>query len=112
MSTEGLPLKGVRVIDLSTIVIDPLASLTLAGLGAEVVKVEALEGDNVRQAGASRHDDMGHVFLHGNRGKKSVALNLKQASARKALIAMLREADVFLTNVRPAAMKRLGLGPQ
>jgi crotonobetainyl-CoA:carnitine CoA-transferase CaiB-like acyl-CoA transferase len=93
-------------------VLGPLASLTLAGLGAEVVKVEALEGDNVRQAGASRHDDMGHVFLHGNRGKKSVALNLKQASAREALIAMLREADVFLTNVRPAAMKRLGLDPQ
>jgi len=111
MQAAALPLQGVKVIDLTTIVLGPLASLTLAGLGAEVVKIEAPEGDNVRSAGAMKHEDMGHVFLHGNRGKKSVVLDLKQPPAREALLALLAQADVFLCNVRPAAMQRLGLGP-
>ncbi|MDM0030097.1 CaiB/BaiF CoA transferase family protein [Variovorax saccharolyticus] len=105
----ALPLSGVRIIDLSTVVLGPLATLTLAGLGAEVVKIEAPEGDNVRSAGVMRNEGMGHVFLHGNRGKQSVALDLKQASARDVLIELLGTADVFVTNVRPAALKRLGL---
>jgi crotonobetainyl-CoA:carnitine CoA-transferase CaiB-like acyl-CoA transferase len=107
-----LPLTGVKIVDLTSIVLGPLATLTLAGLGAEVIKVEAPEGDNVRNAGAMHHEGMGHVFLHGNRGKKSLVLDLKQASAREALLALLREADVFISNVRPAAMKRLGLGTE
>lgn len=107
---QELPLAGIRVIDLTSIVLGPLASLTLAGLGAEVIKVEAPEGDNVRNAGCMRHDGMGHVFLHGNRGKKSVVLDLKNPDAREALLALLEGADVFISNVRPAAMKRLGLG--
>jgi crotonobetainyl-CoA:carnitine CoA-transferase CaiB-like acyl-CoA transferase len=107
---NDLPLSGIRIVDLTTIVLGPLASLTLAGLGAEVIKIEAPEGDNVRNAGCMRHEDMGHVFLHGNRGKKSVVLDLKQAEAREALLRLLATADVFLCNVRPAAMERLGLG--
>lgn len=106
------PLAGVRIVDLSSIVLGPLATLTLAGMGAEVIKVEAPEGDNVRLAGSARHDDMGHVFLHGNRGKQSVVLNLKKQAARDALLRLLADADVFLCNVRPAAMRRLGLGPE
>jgi crotonobetainyl-CoA:carnitine CoA-transferase CaiB-like acyl-CoA transferase len=58
------------------------------------------------------HDAMGHVFLHGNRGKKSVVLDLKQEAAREALLRLLAQADVFVCNVRPAAMRRLGLGPE
>src|SRR5206468_2930278 len=54
----------------------------------------------------------GHVFLHGNRGKQSVVLDLKQPPAREALLALVAHADVFLCNVRPAAMRRLGLGPE
>ena len=108
-NTTG-PLAGVRVIDLTTIVLGPLATLTLAELGAEIIKIEAPEGDNVRYAGVMRNPGMGHVFLHGNRGKKSVVLDLKKASAREALLELVLNADVFLSNVRPAAMKRLGLG--
>src|SRR5690349_18117490 len=111
-TSNELPLAGIRIIDLTSIVLGPLASLTLAGLGAEVIKVEAPEGDNVRNAGCMRHDEMGHVFLHGNRGKKSVVLDLKQPEAREALLALLAGADVFISNVRPAAMKRLGLGAE
>jgi crotonobetainyl-CoA:carnitine CoA-transferase CaiB-like acyl-CoA transferase len=103
------PLAGVRVLDLTSIVLGPLATLTLASLGAEVIKIEAPEGDNVRNAGVMQHPGMGHVFLHGNRGKKSLVLDLKQAAAREVLKRLAADADVFLSNVRPAAMKRLGL---
>ncbi|MDB5998792.1 MAG: L-carnitine dehydratase/bile acid-inducible protein, partial [Rhizobacter sp.] len=106
------PLAGVRIVDLTSIVLGPLATLTLAGLGAEVIKVEAPEGDNVRNAGVMKNPGMGHVFLHGNRGKKSIVLDLKKASAREALLRLLTDADVFISNVRPAAMKRLGLGSE
>src|SRR4051794_5090215 len=109
MTAAHLPLHGVRIVDLTSIVLGPLASLTLAGMGAEVIKVEAPEGDNVRSAGSMLHEDMGHVFLHGNRGKKSLVLDLKQPPARAALLQLLQTADVFISNVRPAAMKRLGL---
>lgn len=105
------PLFGVRIVDLTSIVLGPLATLTLAGMGAEVIKVEASDGDNVRLAGSAMHDDMGHVFLHGNRGKRSVVLHLKHQAARDALLRLIAQADVFLCNVRPAAMRRLGLGP-
>jgi crotonobetainyl-CoA:carnitine CoA-transferase CaiB-like acyl-CoA transferase len=106
------PLAGVKIIDLTSIVLGPLATLTLAGLGAEIIKIEATEGDNVRLAGSALHDDMGHVFLHGNRGKQSVVLHLKKPAARDALLRLVADADVFLCNVRPAAMRRLGLGPE
>ncbi|CAG9249354.1 CaiB/BaiF CoA transferase family protein [Paraburkholderia caribensis] len=108
---DSQPLDGVRIVDLTSIVLGPLATLTLAGMGAEVIKIEASEGDNVRLAGSALHDDMGHVFLHGNRGKRSVVLNLKHHAARDALLRLIGQADVFLCNVRPAAMRRLGLGP-
>ncbi len=105
------PLAGVRIVDLTSIVLGPLATLTLAGLGAEVIKVEAPEGDNVRNAGVALQPDMGHVYLHGNRGKKSVVLDLKKPAACRVLLRLLEGADVFVSNVRPAAMKRLGLDP-
>jgi hypothetical protein len=104
------PLAGVKVVDLTTIVLGPLATLTLASLGADVIKVEAPDGDNVRDAGVAMTDGMGHVFLHGNRGKKSIVLDLKKPAAREVLTSLLAQADVFVCNVRPAAMKRLGLG--
>jgi crotonobetainyl-CoA:carnitine CoA-transferase CaiB-like acyl-CoA transferase len=115
--TRHGPLAGVRILDLSSIVLGPLATLTLAGLGAEVIKIEAPEGDNVREAGSMRvdahgheHDKMGHVFMHNNQGKQSVVLDLKQPAAREALLRLARDADVLLSNIRPAAMDRLGLG--
>ena len=105
------PLAGVRILDLSSIVLGPLATLPLAGLGADVIKIEAPEGDNVREAGVMRHEGggMGHVFMHNNRGKRSLVLDLKQPAARAVLLRLAQDADVLLSNIRPAAMKRLGL---
>jgi len=110
--TRTGPLAGIRIVDLTSIVLGPLATLTLASLGADVIKVEAPEGDNVRNAGVASNDGMGHVYLHGNRGKRSIVLDLKKAAAREALSTLLAQADVFICNVRPAAMKRLGLGQE
>jgi len=103
------PLAGVKILDLTSIVLGPLATLTLAGLGAEVVKIEAPGGDNVRNAGTMKHEGMGHVFIHNNRGKQSLVLDLKHPEAREAVLRLVADFDVFLSNVRPAAMKRLGL---
>jgi crotonobetainyl-CoA:carnitine CoA-transferase CaiB-like acyl-CoA transferase len=103
------PLAGVRILDLTSVVMGPFATQILAGLGAEVIKIESPEGDNMRHVGPMRHAGMGHIFLHANRGKKSVVLDLKQSSAREALLRMVSGADVLTSNVRPAAMRRLGL---
>ena len=68
-STAG-PLAGVRILDLTTVIMGPFATQILAGLGAEVTKVEPPEGDNMRHVGPMRHAGMGHIFLHANAGKR------------------------------------------
>ena len=76
------PLTGVRVIDLTSVVLGPYATQMLGDLGADVVKVEAPEGDTTRYTGPRRHDDMASLFMGINRNKRSIALDLKQAAAR------------------------------
>lgn len=109
-----IPLKplldGIRVIDMTSVLMGPFASQSLGEMGADVIKVEAPQGDLVRQIGPGRHADMGPVFLNANRHKRSVVLDLKQPAGLAALQALLRDADVLMYNVRPAAMERLGLG--
>ena len=106
--TKPGPLAGIKVIDLTTVVLGPLATQILGDLGAEVIKIEAPEGDIMRYAGPARHREMGHVFLNLNRNKRSLCLDLKRGEAADILLALVRQSDVFMHNMRPQAMTRLG----
>ena len=87
----------------------PFATQILADMGADVVKVESPEGDVLRNIAPMKHPGMGHIFLHHNRNKRSIVLDLKQAAGRAALLLLARDADVLIYNVRPQAMARLKL---
>ena len=104
------PLAGTTVIDLTTVVMGPYATQILGDLGAQVIKIEAPGGDNVRHVGPMRNHGMGHMFMHLNRNKKSVVLDLKQPAGREALLRIAAKADVLIYNIRPQAMQRLRLG--
>jgi crotonobetainyl-CoA:carnitine CoA-transferase CaiB-like acyl-CoA transferase len=106
----ALPLDGVRVVDLTTVLMGPFATQTLGDYGADVIKVESPDGDPVRAIGPARSPDMGAIFLHANRNKRSVVLDLKKARGRDAFLNLASTADVLAYNVRPQAMERLGLG--
>jgi len=103
------PLAGVRILDLTTVILGPFATQILAGLGAEVIKVESPEGDDMRHVVPMRSPGMGHIYLHLNRGKKSLVLDLKHPKAREALLRLVPGADVFISNIRPQALERLRL---
>lgn len=108
MSQAG-PLSGMRIIDLSSVVMGPYATQILGDLGADIIKVESPEGDTTRQAGTARHAGMGAVFLTLARNKRSIALDLKQPDAQAALARLVAGADALVHNMRPDATARLGL---
>ena len=107
-----LPLEGIRILDLSTVVLGPYASQILAEYGAEVIKIEAPEGDSTRRTGPSTEKGMGAIFLGVNRGKKSVVLDLKRPDRREALLRLAETADVLMHSIRPQKLAALGLDPQ
>lgn len=103
------PLEGVCVIDLSTVVAGPLVTRLMADFGADVIKVEPKAGDIMRWTGPGRHVGMGALFMHLNRGKRSIVLDLKIESDRETLLRLCVNADLLFHNIRPAAMRRLRL---
>jgi crotonobetainyl-CoA:carnitine CoA-transferase CaiB-like acyl-CoA transferase len=106
----GGPLEGVRVVDLTSVVVGPLATQILADHGAEVIKVESKAGDLVRvMNGKSVTPGMGAKFLHLNRNKRSIVLDLKHPAGHAALMRLIERSDVLIWNVRPPSMARLKL---
>src|SRR5688572_33195293 len=97
------PLAGVRILDLTTVVMGPFATQLLADLDAEVIKVEPPEGDNTRHLAPMRHAGMGAMFLHMNRNKRSLVLDLKQGAGREALLKLAARADVLVYKIGRAS---------
>jgi crotonobetainyl-CoA:carnitine CoA-transferase CaiB-like acyl-CoA transferase len=104
------PLAGIRVLDLTTVLLGPYASMLLGDMGADVIKIEAPEGDVMRLAGPHVTPGMGPVYLNGNRNKRAIALDLKAEAGKAALRRLIATADVFIHNMRPKAIQRLGFG--
>src|SRR5690606_8693581 len=103
------PLAGLRILDLSSVVMGPYATQILGDLGADVVKVEPPGGDNLRAVGPMRNPGMGHLYLHLNRNKRSIVLDLKTPAGREACLRLAESCDALIYNIRPQAMARLGL---
>lgn len=104
------PLAGIRILDLTSVLFGPYAAAILGDWGADVIKVESLAGDMWRYTGAFRNRGMSGQFMAVNRNKRSLALDLKHPDGKATLQRLIPTADVLLTNVRPAAMARLGFG--
>jgi crotonobetainyl-CoA:carnitine CoA-transferase CaiB-like acyl-CoA transferase len=110
MSGKGKgPLAGVRVLDLTSVLMGPYATQIFADLGADVIKVESPSGDTTRFIPPGPDASRGAMFLNVNRGKRSIVLDLKQGEARAALLKMAESADVFIHSMRSSAIGRLGL---
>jgi crotonobetainyl-CoA:carnitine CoA-transferase CaiB-like acyl-CoA transferase len=105
----GGPLSGIRVLDLTTVVMGPYACQLLGDHGADVIKVESPEGDVMRLSGPMKNPGMGHLYLSTNRSKRSIVVDLKAPKGRDLILKLAETADVLLYNIRPKAMARLGL---
>jgi crotonobetainyl-CoA:carnitine CoA-transferase CaiB-like acyl-CoA transferase len=118
--SEGVPaapgapaaLEGIRVVDLTTILMGPLGTRILGDLGADVIRLETLTGDSARNSQPARHPGMSGLALNLQRNKRSLALDLKTSAGRQAALAVVGTADVLVTNMRRPALERLGLGPE
>ncbi len=106
---SGGPMAGFRIVDLTTMISGPFATMMLGDQGADVIKVEALTGDYVR-AGAHRSGGLAASFLNNNRNKRSIAINLKNPEGRDILLRLAASADVFIQNFRPGVVERRGVG--
>ena len=106
------PLHGVRIIDLTAVLLGPFATQHLADMGADVIKVEPPGGDLLRASGGALGKDpgMGPIYMAANRNKRSLCLDLKAPEAVELLKGMVKTADIFIHNSRPQAIERLGLG--
>jgi len=103
------PLDGIKILDLTTVVMGPFATQILGDFGADIIKVESPDGDSMRKVGPFVHPGMGPLFMQANRNKRSIVLNLKDPSDKAELLKLVEKVDVLVYNIRPPAMRRLGL---
>ncbi|HTV67850.1 MAG TPA: CoA transferase [Rhizobiaceae bacterium] len=103
------PLAGIRVVDLTAVLLGPTATQVFGDYGADVIKVESPSGDTTRLIGASRNAGMAALFLHTNRNKRSLVLDLKSEQGGDVIRRLVKTADVLFHNMRPEALERLGL---
>ena len=103
------PLEGVKIIDLTSMVSGPMGAMMLADQGAEVIKVEPIAGEQLRHM-AAPHNGVNPVFYSCNRGKKSLAIDLKSKEGKQILIKLIKDSDVLMQNFRPGTTDRMGFG--
>ena len=103
------PLAGMRILDLTTVLLGPYATKILGDLGADVIKIEPVEGESRRTSGPQRNKEMGKTFMVLNRAKRAIAINLKEPAGRDAFLRLAATADAMVHNARVQAMVRLGL---
>ena len=103
------PLNGIRILDMTSVLMGPFATTILGDLGADVIKLESLAGDTIRRIGPSKSGEMGGLFLHANRSKRSLAVDLKRPEGLAIALDLAAQVDVLVYNIRPKAMARLGL---
>ncbi|WP_123027206.1 CaiB/BaiF CoA transferase family protein [Mycolicibacterium stellerae] len=109
MASRG-PLAGVRVVDLTAMVMGPYCTQIMADMGADVIKVEPPEGDNTRYISVGPAPGMSGVYMNVNRGKRAIVLDLRAEDGKAALQALIRTADVFIHSMRSKAIVKLGFG--
>jgi crotonobetainyl-CoA:carnitine CoA-transferase CaiB-like acyl-CoA transferase len=102
------PLKGIRVLDLTTVLFGPFGTQTLGDWGAEIIKVESLTGDTWRTSGVFRNRGMSGQFMAVNRNKRSISLDLKHPDGKEVLRRLIPTVDALVSNIRPAGLARLG----
>ena len=98
------PLAGIKILDLTSVVMGPFATQILGDMGAEIIKVEAPAGDNMRWVGPMKNPGMGHIHMHLNRNKRSLVLDLKTPDGLDAIKRLISQSDALIYNVRPQAM--------
>ena len=103
-------LEGIQILDLTSVGFGPYACQILGDYGAEVIKIEAPEGDITRGIAPFKNKGMGHFFINANRNKRSLILDLKNKKGKAAFFKLVEKSDVVMTSIRPAAMERLGIG--
>ena len=103
-------LKGIKVLDLTSVVMGPYATQILAELGASVTKLESFDGDIIRKMGPYKNSDqMGYLFMNLNRGKKSISINLKSIEGLNIFYKLVEDTDIFISNIRDSSLKKLGI---
>jgi crotonobetainyl-CoA:carnitine CoA-transferase CaiB-like acyl-CoA transferase len=112
MSSQSTgPLAGIRVVDLCTVIMAPMAARILGDLGADVIKVEGADSDFMRDFVPKRNEGMGGITMNLHRNKRGMMLDLKSDAGYRAMLDLVATSDVFMSNMRPAALARLNLAP-